>query len=98
MEKGRAATFDENRPTVSEQELWEAAQRGSAVMSFNARPLPDENGHVKFLGVKLVLTDGTVKTVLFDPYSSCVFCEVIEALKKGQWMVHQSTPPGQTRQ
>ncbi len=98
MESGRAAIFDENRPIISEQEILEAGQRDSVVLSFNALPLADENGHVKFLGVKFVLTDGTIKTVLFDPYSSCVLCDVVGVLKKGQWMVHQSTPPGQTRQ
>jgi hypothetical protein len=98
MEKGRAATFEEHRPTISEQEILEAGQRGSFVLSLSAFPLADENGRVKVLGVKFVLADGTVKTVLFDPFSSCMLCEVIGTLKKGQWMVHQSTPPGSLRQ
>jgi len=95
MEQGRSDKFEENRPTISEREILEAGNRGSVVLSFNALPVPDEKGRVKLLGVKIALADGTFSTVLFDPYSACVLCSVVDALKKGQWMVHQSAPLGQ---
>lgn len=98
MAKGRAAAFEESRPTITEQEVWDAAKRDSLVLSFNALPISKESGKVDFLGIKMMLADGTAKIVLFDRYSCSVLCGLAGTLEKGQWMVHQSTPSGQTRQ
>jgi hypothetical protein len=92
MAKGRAATFEENRPTITEQEVWEAAQRDSLVLSFNALPVSKDAPKVDFLGVKMVLTDGTVKTVLFDQHSAVALCALVSFLSKGQWMMSQTSP------
>jgi hypothetical protein len=99
MATGRAATFEENRPTLSEEEALEAAQRKAFVSSFSAFPVADETGKVTFLAVKVVLENGDVKTALFDPFSCVALCTVIERLSKGQWMIHRTSPSsGHTRQ
>lgn len=98
MEKSRDDSFEENRPDVTEQEILEAAQRKSVVLSFGALPLAVAGREVEFLGVKLVLADGTVKTVLFDRYSCSLLCGLAGKLDEGKWLIRQSRPPGQRPQ
>lgn len=98
MAKTRLETFDENRPKVTETELLGAAQNKAIVLSFAALPLVGDGQVATFLGVKLLLASGEEKTVLFDRVACSFFCGLASTLDKGQWMIHQSTPPGQTRQ
>lgn len=93
----RAKKFEENRPEITEQELLDSAQRGSIVVSFGALPLATGNS-VGFLGVKLVLADGSAKTVLFDRYSCSLLCGLAGKLDEGQWLIRQESPPGQKLQ
>ena len=98
METNRAKVFESSKPDVTEQELLDAAQRGSIVLSFGALPLARTGSAVDFLGVKLVFADGAVKTVLFDRYSCSLLCGLAGKLDEGQWMIRQTVPPGQTQQ
>lgn len=97
MAKTRIETFDENRPTISETEVLLAAQNKSIVMSFATYPLL-EGQSATFLGVKFVLASGEEKTVLLDRVACSLLCGLASKLDMGQWLFHQSTPPGQTRQ
>ena len=99
MAKTRIETFNENMPTITEVELLQAAQNKALVMSFATLPLAADDGQTAtFLGVKLLLASGEEKTVLFDQWSCSLLCGAASILDKGQWLIRQSVPPGQTRQ
>ena len=98
MAKTRAESFQENRPSITEVDLLQAVKNKAVVISFDTLPLAEDGQSVTFLGVKLVFASGEEKTVLFDRWSCSMLCGLASTLDKGQWLIHQSVPPGQRTQ
>jgi hypothetical protein len=98
MQSERGKAFEDNEPTLSEDEIAAAHDDGRIVLSLKLKPRLSADGeHVAYMAVKLLLCDGSEPTtILFDRMAAEVMGHWAQTMKTYDWKT-SSMQPGPSR-
>ena len=81
-----AKLFEENFPSIADEDVQKAASEKQIVLSFHALPSPD--GVV----AKFVLADGSTRTMIMSRHVCELFRQMVQLLNENAWKVYRETP------
>lgn len=81
----RGKAFDDNEPTIAQQEIRDAFKADRIVLSFKGQPVLRNDKTIEFLVIKLALANGSHETVLVDRFSAEALMALLEAAKSVNW-------------
>jgi hypothetical protein len=93
---GSADIFEQNYPTITEDDAIEAAKSERIVQSFNSHPINTPTGDIPALAIKFKFSNGSTETILIGHYAALVMRMMFSQLEKNSWTELASLLPGAT--